>query len=113
MILKVPNRTPQKVKLRNTVSTLGTSFRDRFADLFGKMLTKRESQNEARIQAARAPFDMILRCDVFARKRSSDWNWSHITLRAACFAGHSLVIKHNLEIPEFESQAGDNQLHHF
>ena len=70
MILKVPERTPQKVKLRNTVSTLGTSFRDPFADLFGKMLTKRESQNEARIQAARAPFDMILRCDVFARKRT-------------------------------------------
>ena len=34
--------------------------------------------NRGSIQAARAPFDMILRCDVFARKRSSDWNWNHI-----------------------------------
>ena len=67
MILKVSDRTPQKVKLRNTVSTLGTSFRDPFADLFGKMLTKRESQIEARSRPL-GPFDMILRCDdVFAR----------------------------------------------
>ena len=91
MILKVPDRTPQKVKLRNTVSTLGTSFRDPFADLFGKMLTKRESQIEARSR----PLGHLL-----------TWFWdvtcSHVrdhltgtgitfTLRAACFAGHSLV----------------------
>ena len=37
-----------EVLLFGELFILGTSFRDPFADLFGKMLTKRESQSEAR-----------------------------------------------------------------
>ena len=91
MILKVPNRTPQKVKLRNTVSTLGTSFRDPFADLFGKMLTKQESQIEAR--SRRLGHLLTWFWDVTCSHVRDHLTGTGITftLRAACFAGHSLV----------------------
>ena len=38
MILEGPEKRVQKVKLSNTGSTLGTNFRDTFADLFRQFL---------------------------------------------------------------------------
>ncbi len=54
MILKGPEKRVQKVKLSNTESTLGTSFRDTFADIFCKMLKKVNLQILLRFRPARA-----------------------------------------------------------
>ena len=78
------------MKLSNTGSTLGTNFRDTFADLFGKFLKKVNLQIEASFRPARALLEMFLICDVCARKRSAgigstgqSLEWPITTLRAS------------------------------
>ena len=70
MILEGPEKIVQKVKLSNTGSTLGTNFRDTFADHFGKFLKKVNLQILLRFRPARALLEMFLNCDVCPRKRT-------------------------------------------
>ena len=90
MILEGPEKRVQKVKLSNTGSTLGTSFRDTFGDLFFKVVEKMNLQIEASFRPARALLEMFLICDVRARKRSAgigstgqSLEWPITTLRAS------------------------------
>ena len=69
---------------------IGTSFRDTFADLFGKFLKKVNLQIEASFRPARALLEMFLICDVRARKKSAgigstgqSLEWPITTLRAS------------------------------
>ena len=54
MILEGPEKKVQKVKLSNTGSTLGTSFRDSFSDFFLQDVEKSESSNPGQIQAGKS-----------------------------------------------------------
>ena len=49
---------------------VGDQFPEHFCGPFWQDVNKTGIPNRGSIQAARAPFDMILRCDVFARKRT-------------------------------------------
>ena len=64
MILEGPEKRVQKVKLGNTGSTLGTSFRDTFADIFGLDFKKMDLQILLRFRPARALVGNIFQADV-------------------------------------------------
>ena len=74
MILEGPEKRVQKVKLSNTGSTLGTSFRDTFADIFCKMLKKVNLQILS-IRPARALVGNIFQsdADLLVRKVTSKY----------------------------------------
>ena len=65
MILEGPEKRVQKVKLSNTGSTLGTNFRDTFADPFRKFLKKVNLEILLRFSPARALVENIFQSDVF------------------------------------------------
>ena len=64
MILEGPEKRVQKVKLSNTGSTLGTSFRDTFSELFRKFLKKVNLQILLRFSPARALVENTFHSDV-------------------------------------------------
>jgi len=68
MILEGPEKRVQKVKLSNTGSTLGTSFRDTFADIFGLVFKKVDLQILLRFRPLRARLQDSSESDVLWRR---------------------------------------------
>ena len=87
MILKGPEKRVQKVKLSNTGSTLGTSFRDTFADIFGLVFKKVDLQILLRFRPLRA---------LLQDSSESDVLWRRSLVGSSGRSGHG---QHNLAVP--------------
>ena len=83
MILKGPEKRVQKVKLSNTGSTLGISFRNTFADIFRLVWKKVDLQILLRFRPARALLGNIFQSNVFWRRDLLQVSLSELTINAS------------------------------